>query len=280
MLTYHRIDELKGKVSTTLLNNYTRDYQNLMMSSIIAGFHRAYGIRNEGISMSMEIVNSISDDTVKLWERNILVWNLYILSRELIDDNEYDDALKYSERAEANWSRDVLLSDDLGVYHVSWVEQIWLRQAEIYLLIDNKNSFKIVCDKILDKRMNLFNKAMQNTGEGINKDRCTYSCLELMAYEKRKHDIKAAVSMIKQAVKHKGALTDDKFFIMFKEIDNIVQNTKLFDLWTKLYYKIPDSPFDNILYSYCKSCKHFNENEICSKFNIKTDAHKACSHFE
>ena len=70
--------------------------------------------------------------------RNILVWNLHILSGEYTDEGMYDEALNLVERAEKNWTRDVILGDEIGVYHVSWIEQIWHKQAEICLLVGDK----------------------------------------------------------------------------------------------------------------------------------------------
>lgn len=156
MLKRHETEELKGKVSASILERYNVDYQNILLSSIIAGFHRAYGLRNEGIEMSVEITHDIGDNTENLWERNILVWNLYILTRELIDDKEYEKALEYIDRLEKNWSRDVILGDEIGFYHVSWIEQIWLRKAEVYLLTEKYDDFESITDKILQSRMKFF----------------------------------------------------------------------------------------------------------------------------
>jgi serpin B len=95
MLTYHSIDGLEGKVSNSLLNCYAREYDNYTLASIIAGFLRLYGLRHDGISMSMEIVNNIGDDTQSLIDKNILVWNLYILAKEFIDDGAYENSLDF-----------------------------------------------------------------------------------------------------------------------------------------------------------------------------------------
>ncbi|EYE89033.1 hypothetical protein Q428_05085 [Fervidicella metallireducens AeB] len=204
MLNYYKTDDLQGKISSSILNEYKMDYKNLLLSSIVAGFHRAYGSRDVGISMARDIVNTINDYTENLWERNLLVWNLYILARDFIDDGEYEYALNYAERAEKNWSRDVILGDDIGVYHVSWIEQIWLRKAEIYLLTSQIGKFEETTDKILSERFNFFKYAEGITGERILKDRCTYSCFELMSLQKRKENIDIAVRMIKKAILYKG----------------------------------------------------------------------------
>lgn len=280
VLTHHRTDELNGRVSNEILNSYNLDYKNQTLASIIAGFHRIYGRRNEGITMSLEIVGNIDDETENLFERNILIWNLYVLSREFIDDAEYENAMLLIERAEKNFSRDVILGDDIGVYHVSWLEQILLRKAEVYLLTNKIDSFQEVTDKILLNRFEFFNKAYEVTGETIVGDRCTYSCLELMALELRRKDIDLAVNMIKQSIRHKAGsqiidLLDEKIINKYKQ-----NKYKIFDYYTKCFFEIPDKPFDNCSYGYCKTCKGFDRKGQCLKFNIGTDFFKSCSQYQ
>lgn len=280
MLNYHNTDELKGKVSSFILDKYDDDFQNFILASIVAGFHRAYGMRNEGISMSFEIVSSINDDTPNLWERNILVWNLYILSRECIDDGDYEEALEFIERAENNWSRDVILGDEIGVYHVSWIEQIWLRKAEVFLLTQDIPSFESITDKILLSRFDFFKKANEITNETVIRDRCTYNCFELMSFERRRNDISSAVSMIKQAIIHKGG---DFQNILSSGITPEVKKGNLYkayDLCLKYFYSLSDSPYDSIIYGYCSTCKDYNRKDLCLRFNITTNEYKSCSFYE
>lgn len=281
MLKYHNINGLEGKVASQMLDNYKTDYNNPVISSIIAGFHRAYGLRNEGISMSLEIVNNIKDDTENFSYRNILVWNLYILSGEYIDEGIYDEAMSVTKRAEKNWTRDVILGDEIGVYHVSWIEQIWQRQAEICLLAGDKNNFEIITNKIISSRFDFYNKAEEICGETILKDRCAYNCLELMAFAMRKSDIIKALSIIKQAIMIKIGIKIKKEFdeLLKAEYESKEKLYKLFDSCIKYYYSVHDSPYDNISYSYCKSCKYFVNGQKCSQFGVEIDGFKACSKY-
>lgn len=281
MLKYHNTSELEGKVSANLLDNYKTDYKNPIISSIIAGFHRAYGLRNEGTSISLEILNNIDDDTDNICHRNILVWNLYILSGEYIDEGIYDEAMHVARRAENNWTRDVILGDEMGVYHVSWLEQIWQRQAEIYLLSGERNNFEIITDKILSSRLDFFSKAEEITGENILRDRCTYNCLELIAFEKRKRDIEKALEIIKEAVFIKAGIQYKQEFqsLLKLQKDNKLNLCKNFDVFLKYYYSIHDISYDNLTYSYCKACKYFENGKLCLKRNMECDAYKACSEY-
>lgn len=278
MLRYHDIDDLTGKVSPSLLNMYKMDFNNLTLSSIIAGFHRSFGLKTEGNLMSLEIINSIDDDTDRKWERNILVWNLYILSREYLEDNLYGEALKTIERAEKNWSRDVILGDEIGVYHISWLEQILNKKAEIFMLAGDIESFQKVTDMVILSRFKLFEKANVEMDETILYDRCTYNCFEIMALESRKKNIELSIKFMKQAIVHKGTL-DLK---LNKELSAACEKEKrgelqrAFNLYLKCFYKLPEVPFDNIGYGYCKTCKYMDETK-CEIWDIVVEQHKACS---
>lgn len=281
MLRYHNVSELEGQVAANLLESYKVDYKNPLISSIIAGFHRSYGLRNEGISMALDIVGNIKDDTVNIQDRNILVWNLYILSGEFIDEGIYDEAINVTKRAEKNWSRDVVLGDEIGVYHVSWIEQIWQRLAEIYLLIDDKKNFETITDKITASRLDFYNKAEEITGESILKDRCTYNCLELLAFSYRKNNIEKALKVIKQAIILKAGIRENEELKI--NMDYIGEDkTKLynhFGLCLKYFYSIHEQPYDNIRYSYCKSCKYFIDNKKCSKLGRELEEYKCCAKY-
>jgi hypothetical protein len=226
-------------------------------------------------------VNNIKDDTTNINDRNILVWNLYILSGELIDEGIYDEAINFTKRAEKNWSRDVVLGDEIGVYHVSWIEQIWQRQAEISLLIDDKQKFELITDKIIASRNDFYNKAEEITGETIIKDRCTYNCLELLAFGYRKYNIKQALETIKQAITLKlGIGQEEQIKIIDEYIDE--DKTKLYNHFgqcLKYYYSIHEQPYDNISYTYCKSCKNFLESKRCIKHDMELEAYKCCANY-
>jgi tetratricopeptide (TPR) repeat protein len=278
MLTYHKTDELMGKVSKSILDKYRFNYENTILSSIIAGFHMTYGFIGEGLSMSMEIVNSIKDGTEIVSDRNILVWTLYNLSEELINEGNYDIALKFIERAEKNWSRDVMLGDDIGVYHVSWIEQIWLRKAKIYLMTEELNKFEMLTDNILLNRFEFFNNAQNYTGETIIGDRCTYTCFEIMASERKKRNHFAAINLIKQAIMHKGVYLNKKYYYLSEKYEKMEPYQRAFNLYSRFYYRLPNSSYDCIQYGYCKSCREYNK-DYCNKKNIKTNERKACSNY-
>lgn len=278
MLTYHKTDELTGKVSRVILDKYAVNYENTLLSSIIAGFHMVCGLKGEGLSMSMEIINNISDETEDINERNILVWNLYNLTEELINEGNSDIALKFIERAEKNWSRDVILGDDIGVYHVSWIEQIWLKKAKIFLMTEESDKFEMLTDKILLNRFQFFKNAEEHTGETIIGDRCAYTCFEIMAAERRKNNSAAAINMIKQAITHKGVYLNKKYYLLSDKYEKTEPYQRVFNLYSRFYYKLPNSSYDNIRYGYCKSCREYNKN-YCNKRNIKINEGKACSNY-
>jgi hypothetical protein len=281
MLSYHNIDVLDGKVSSSILNKYKMDYKNLTLTSIVAGFHRFFGLRDEGNMMSLEIINTIKDDADSLVERNILVWNLYILSKEYIDNAMYEEAMSIIERAERNWTRDVILGDEVGVYHISWIEQLLLKKAEIYMLINDTKCFQRITDTILLNRFSYFKKAYNFTGESILKDRCTYNCFELMAFESRKKNISLAINMIKQAISYrKGSCLGENLNLRVASVKEENGNLfKAFDLYLKHYYKLPEASFDSIGYGYCKTCAFFNGNR-CYKKEVFVEDFKACSKYE
>lgn len=279
MLKYHNTSELEGKVASNLLDSYKTDYKNPLISSIIAGFHRSFGLRNEGISMSLEIINNIKDDTQSIEDRNVLVWNLYILSGEFIDEGIYEEAINVTKRAEKNWTRDVILGDKIGVYHVSWLEQLWQRQAEISLLIGDRKNFELIADKIMASRLDLYNKAEEITGETIIKDRCTYNCLELIAFEQRKHDIEKALAIIKQAIILKAGIREAELpYLGVSTHNDKVKLYNQFGMYLKYFYSIHEHPYDNLSYTYCKSCKYFY-NKCCKKLNREVEDYKGCSKY-
>ena len=281
MLSYHNITELEGKVASSILDMYRIDYRNLNLASIIASFHRAYGLRDEGNSLSLELINTIRDYSEDIKERNLLVWNLYVIAREFIDEGSGEDALKLIDRAERNWSRDLILGDSMGVYHISWIEQLWLLRAEAMLILDDEEGFQKISDRILLSRFEFFREAEDKTGETILQDRCTYSCMELMAFAERRRDLKKALGIIKQAVIHKagGKINNDLLKLAVKDECKDV-DSRTFNLYLKYYYKFPDSPFDNISYGYCSSCKYFDGVLKCSKREIEAGIYKACTLYE
>lgn len=280
MLKQHNISGLEGKVSEGVLDSYITDYGNLQISSIIAGFHRTFGHRNEGIMMALDIVENIKDDTLSYKERNILVWNLYMLSSEFIDEGVFDKAMEFIKRAERNWSRDILLGDEVGVYHVSWIEQLWQKKAEVYFLIGDNKNFINLSEKIIASRQDLFNKAEEITGETMFLDRCSYSCLDLMAFEIRKYDISEAVKLIKEAISIRSGHRVGDEVLNMNNLDILEKDrlNRIYWRYLKYYYSLHEYPYDSIRYTYCGSCRQF-ENGKCKIHKLEVEIYKCCSKY-
>lgn len=275
MLKFHRIDDIEKFVSSTLLEDYKKNYTNLLLSSIMAGIHRTFGLRHEGIIMALEIVDTIKDDTSNLIERNLLVWNLYVLAHEFIEECSFERAMNFIERAEKNWTRDILLGDEMGVYHVSWIEQIWLLKSHIYMLLKDDNNFQRTTDMILDSRLKLFKEAEKETEETIIFDRCTYNAYEIMAMESRRKNILNAINFLKQAILIKGNIKVDN------DNKNISSNPyKYYDNLMNFFNRLQEKPYDNIKYLYCASCRFFDGEGLCKRHGTTTDKFKACSMYE
>lgn len=272
--------ESHGGGIRALLTRYAEgDAANPILSSILAGICRSYGLKNDSIAMSMELVDKIEDNAENFQDRNALVWNLYVLTKEYIEDGNYDKALELCRRAEDNWSRDVLLGDDTGAYHVSWIEQLWLKRAQIYMLNGKEESFEKITDNIIYNRMKFFQEAAESTGEGILKDKCTFSCFELMAFERKKKDYQGACSFLRQAIYHRGGGAMLERLSVSRD-ESIIHGR--FRELLKLYYRLPDVPYDNICYGYCRTCMYFNGIDACEYHRISTDKRKACTcyHFK
>ena len=279
MLSFHSIEDLKGKVAPSVLEKYSREYGNYTLASIIAGFHRSFGLKNEGNAISLEITNNICEDTENLISKNLLIWNLYVLTAEYVEDYNFDEALKLIEKMESLWSRDVLLGDDMGVYHVSWFEQILLKKAEVYQLVGYKDGFEEVTDKILWNRFNFYSEASKKMTISPVHDRCIYTCLELMANTSRKKNISKAISILKHALLYKAGPENFNRLKNYIELKSKKESLRKYDLYFKCFNRISDYSYDYTKYGYCSTCK-FYDNNNCSKLSIKTSGFKACSNYE
>lgn len=279
MLTNHNTDGLMDRMSKSLLDRYEVNYGDNLLSSIIAGFHAAYGFKEEGLSIYMEVINKIRDNTENLQDRNLLVWNLYNLSEELINEGNYELALSFLERAEKNWSRDLILGDRIGVYHVSWIEQLWLKRAKIYFMRGEGEAFEKITNRILFSRYNFFEKLMNKTQGKITGDKCTYKCYEILAAECKKRDIKLGIEFIKQAILHRFEKLDHRYFLLWRIGETIPQEERLFNIFSRFYYRLPDLSYDNLEYGYCISCSEFDGKQ-CRRLGIATNPWMACSNYD
>jgi hypothetical protein len=278
MLKQYNVHTLSGKVSEGVIGSYLQDPKNLQVASVIAGFHRAFGSRNDGILMSLDIIGNIKDDSLISMERNLLVWNLYMLTSEFIEEGMYDKAMEFLSRAEYNWSRDVVLGDDLGVYHVSWLEQLWHKRAEIFFLLGDEVNFINECNKIMASRDALFLRAEELTGESMLLDRCSYSCLEIQAFSTRKSNIEKALELLEYAIVLKGADISYLEKHDAKDSKHVSNPEKQYWNCLKYFYSLDNQPFDNIRYTYCASCKYY-EKGFCKIHQISVDEFKCCSKY-
>jgi RNA polymerase-binding transcription factor DksA len=206
-----------------------------------------------------------------------------MLSKEFIDDKEYDMALAFIDRMDRNWSRDLILGDKIGFYHVSWREQIWIRRAEVYMYTNKSEEFDRTIQKIIQSRLDFFMEAVRITGETIIGDRCTYSTYKLMACQRKKlNEMTRAINFMKKALYYKSNTLN----ITWQEYndrtaDELQDNKqKLYDLYSQMYYRLSNNSYDDIHYGYCASCTNFMAEEgRCSLHNTSVDIHKACSQF-
>lgn len=275
MLEFHEISELRGKVSKEFLDRYVEKHDDPVMGTLVSGFYRSSGFKSEAAAIALGIIESISLDTKSVKERNILVWNMYSIIKELLDEGEDERALYYCKQAEKLWSRDVILADTIGVCHVSWREQLWLKEAEVYMLNKDDCEFEKITDRIITERMRLFNEAERFTGEGIVLDKCTFRCLELMAWQMKRKDTKKACAFLRQAILCRGG---GRILRYIKK-----HNTKVLGSFAnllRLYHKLSDVPFDSMDYLYCKTCRHFDGTSWCIKHSMNTETTKACEQYE
>ncbi|WDU82343.1 hypothetical protein [Caloramator sp. Dgby_cultured_2] len=161
----------------------------------------------------------------------------------------------------------------MGVYHVSWIEQIWLLKSHIYMLLKDDNNFQRTTDMILDSRLKLFKEAEKETEEIIIFDRCTYNAYEIMAMESRRKNIVNAINFLKQAILIKGNIKVDN------DNKNISSNPyKYYDNLMNFFNRLQEKPYDNIKYLYCASCrfltvKGFAKDTELQPINLR---HVAC----
>jgi len=280
MIEYNKMNRFLLELPMNEQISEGMEYKDLLLSTITAGFYRAYGLRSKGFAISMDIVNSIDDNTYDISKRNVLVWNLYVLSREFAENENWDMAFKYIERAEKNWSRDVILGDELGVYHVSWAEQLFLERAKLYMSLGRRDEFRQITGNILKSRLNFISRAANEIGEKDIKDRCTYSCYELIAIEsKMNRNIKYASKMIMKALEYKGISLEDYNACDCQRGDKKISLQHLFEIYHIYYRNKPNYSFDSMSYGYCESCIDFKGVGMCDKTKMITNGHRACSKY-
>lgn len=280
MIEHNKVEKQLLEIPMKWQVSDNMEYKDLLLSTIAAGFFRAYGLRSKGSALSMDIINSISDDTYDISKRNILVWNLYVLAKEFTENENWDMALKYIERAEKNWSRDVILGDELGVYHVSWIEQIMLERAKLYMSLGRRSEFNKITEDILINRLDFLTLADKEIGEKDIRDRCTYSCYELIALESKiNKDIKYAGEMIIKALECKGKKITANEIYKYYNSDKEISSQHLFEIYYMKYRKIRNCSFDNMSYGYCQSCIDFKGEGRCEKNKNTTNKYKACSKY-
>lgn len=276
---YKNVDNYIYKLEVLSNEKNKIGYSDFILPSIIAGFYGANGLKSKGTAIRIQIINKIDDYTKDIYKRNLLVWNLYNLTKEFIEHGDNERALLILKRAENNWSRDLILGDDLGFFHVSWIEQIWLLRARIFYETGNSRLFFKIANSIIEKRLRLIIKEIELSGNKILLDRCLYECFELMAMVyKRNRDINNAIATIKKAMVYRGYSFNKANRKLIKCKGNALNSS--FDMHLRLFYKLPEYSYDTLKYGYCISCINFKADGGCIRHGIKASSEKACTNYE
>lgn len=279
------ISALRGKVPSIFLDNYFEDSQNIEMVSFIAGLHRSCGNFDLGIKISEDITEKTNIEKGDVMEKNIAVWNLYILSKIYIEQEKFDKALRVLDIAERYWSKDLILADSTGMCRVRNKEDIWLRRAFAYLIQGRKNDFESIIDKVILARYELYQKAHEITGETPIRDVYLLDCFEYSSYMCRNiEDIEHAIVFIKTALRCLGRVPMDNDYLEGKMCEKKGDLKNAYTYYLKFYLRNRPQVFcENIIYGTCKSCAYFSTDDNmegeCKKNGIEVDQHKACSKY-
>lgn len=262
------------------LNEYkglSKSENNLIMSTFIANFHMKFGLKNKGIEITKNIIESISSDEANLVKKNLFLWNSYILLEEYIEMGIYDTSMNLIRKLKDIYSRDVLLGDIVGNFHVSWYEQILLKEANLNNKIGRKDKVIKICNNIIEDR-EIIKKNARFIGEKIKVDRCKAESYYILAKIYFKMEIKKSIEYIRLALYYK---TNNKelYKALLKKSKDIEKQKGLESKYIyliKCYLREGSISYDNIKYLYCKTCK-YNKNNICDKNGVKISEKKTCS---
>jgi tetratricopeptide (TPR) repeat protein len=279
------IKELRGKIPSILLENYLDDFDNIELIAHIAGLHMSCGNFDLGIRMLEDIVEKVRVGEDNMRETNIVVWNLYILSKVYIEQEKFDKAYRALDTAERYWSKDLALYDTTGIYRVRNKEDLWLRRAFGYLCQGRKNDFESVIDRVMLSRYELYNKAYEITGETPVRDGCLLDCFEYSSYMCRNlEDLKHAIVFIKTALRYLGRVPRNNDYIEGKLSEKNGDLKNAYTYYLRFYLtNRPQFFYETLIYGTCRSCAYFEtqggtEGE-CKKLNIAVEQHKSCSRY-
>ncbi|KMT22764.1 hypothetical protein [Clostridium cylindrosporum] len=269
--------------SHAVLSRYegvNKDKNNMVMSTIVANFQVKFGLKTKGIDIINNIIKNISEDTLCNVERNILLWNICILIDEYTELREYEYVKELIDKAKRNYSRDVILGDTLESFHISWLDQILLKEAKLYILKGDKVKGEDICREVIENRKGIMESALA-IGESINLDRCNSLSYRYLSKIYKEDDYKCAREYMKKALYYKTYNKDiyNLYNSKSEEILDLKGIKSSYSFLVKCYFEEKNPSYDNIEYSYCISCI-YNNSKICSKRNIKITDKKSCSLYE
>lgn len=264
-----------------IINNSNKNNNkgNLIMSTFLANFHIKFGLKNKGIQMLENIILTIEGDSLDGVKRNLLLWNSYVLLKENIELGQYDRGRVLIQKCKKLYSRDLLLEDVVGNFHVSWKEQIFLEEAKLHKNLNNSSETIKICNEIIKNRNHTRKNALI-IHEKIKVDRCKAEAYFLLAGMYKDLDIKKCVEYIKLAIYYKIS-NKQLYKVIIRRADKLYKDNlkNVYFYLVKYYFKEGDSSYDNIEYLYCGTCKH-NLKEVCSRKGIEISENKACALYQ
>ncbi|MEF9935633.1 MAG: hypothetical protein RR539_00200 [Clostridium sp.] len=255
-----------------------KEKNNMIMSTLIGNFQKKFGLKSQGVDIISNIINNLSEDTECIVERNILVFNLYNLIDEYIDLERYDLAYSLIEKAKRCFSRDVILGDSLGSFHVSWIEQIMLKEAKLNMKIKENQRAEEICRNVIDMREQVRCSAAF-IDENIDTDLCLAISYRYLSKINIHKNNSLGADYIKKSIYYKCINKDDyKAYIKrYSDINN-EKDQEAYSFLVKTYLNELPPSYDNIKYGYCETCS-YNCNNYCQKHNIKVSCKKACAQY-
>lgn len=261
------------------INQYiglSKSENNLIMSTFIANFHIKFGLKNKGIEITKNIVDNISNKESNLVKKNLLLWNNYILLEEYIELEMYNISKEILKSLKNIYSRESLLGDIVGNFHISWYEQILLKEADINFKIENFDNAIELCKSVIYKREKI-KLGASSIGEKVKVDRCKSEAYYILGKIYFNIKIEKAIEYIKLALYHKS-VNKELYKVLLKKSKDIGNQKGLKSMYIyliKCYSREGSISYDNIRYLYCKSCK-YNSNNICDKNKFKISEKKTC----
>lgn len=279
------ISSLRGKVPSVFIENYLDDNQNIEIISFIGGLLRTCGNYDLSIKISEEIISKAQLGKDNLFETSIAVWNLYVLSKIYIEEENFDKAYRSLDVAERYWTKDLILADTTEICRVRNKEDLWIRRAFAYLVQGRVNEFEKTIDKVLLSRYALYKNAYDVTKETPIRDPCLLDCFEYSSYMYRNmEDLKRALIFVKTAIRYLGKIPIDNDYYEGKLSEKKGDYKNAYTYYLKFYLTSrPQIVYKSLVYGTCKSCAYFetcDENDgLCKRINLPVNQYKACESF-